>query len=253
MKYLKCFQEKKVFTSNYVVQLVGCENTAKSILYDYKKKKYIDSVHRGLYVALDLVTGNPIANRYEIGSSINEDAYISFHSALEYYGLSNQVFNTVTVSTKQRFNAFDYDYVSYERTNINIQSGIITPLRTPLVRVTDVERTIVDCFHDIDRAGGLDELMEALHLVFSVDEQKLFSYLSEYNQIVLWQKIGYIMSLLKVKIGISNDFLSLCKSKIHDKKQYLVWNTELKYEPDWKLYVPRNMDSLIFDGEIVNV
>ena len=192
MKYLQALQRQRVFDLAFAASLTKNEQTAKSMLQSYKKAGVIKSVRQNLYVALDLASGNSLAGRFEIGSNITKDAYISHHSALEFHGVANQVFHQVTVTTNTRFCTFVYDDFSYERYSERIYSGVITPPLSPLVRVTDLERTVIDCLYDIDLAGGLEEIIEALTLIPTLNERYLISYLKEYNQIYLWQKAGYV-------------------------------------------------------------
>ena len=79
MKYLAALQQKKLFTLQDAEQLTGNLMTAKTLLQSYKKAGYIISIRRNLYAAVDLASGEPLANRYEIGSSVNHGAFISHH------------------------------------------------------------------------------------------------------------------------------------------------------------------------------
>ncbi len=248
MKYLENLQRKKIFNLGYVTTLTGNEMTAKSLLSSYKKNGYIQSIRRNLYVALDLASKNPLANRFEIGSSVNQGAYISHHSALEYHGVANQVFYTITVSSSKVFQPFEYDGIGYEFCNSKIESGVSSPFQTPNVKVTDIERTVADCIFDIERAGGTEEIIESLKLLPMLDETKLISYLDEYAHIFLWQKTGYLLENLKDSLRISNDFLNECKCHIHNRKNYLDRQSDMVYQPDWKLYVPKNLFNSIDEG-----
>ena len=248
MKYLEALQRKKVFDLSYATTLTANEKTAKSMLQAYKKAGYITSIRRNLDTALDLASKNPIPDRYEIACAVSASACISHHSALEYHGIANQVFYTVSVSSKERFTAFTFDGVTYERYQPGISGGVISPPMTPLVTVTDVERTIADCMYDIDHAGGLEEVLESLRLLPALDENKLLSYLEEYNQIFLWQKAGFILMLFREMLHISEDFFARCKSHIHERKRRLTDGSGLVYYPEWKLYAPKNPLTLLEDG-----
>ena len=83
MKYLEQMQKKKLFDLAFVEHLTGNVMTAKSLLQSYKKAGYIVSIRRGLYAALDLANKNTLASRFEIGSAVNGNAYVSHHSAVE--------------------------------------------------------------------------------------------------------------------------------------------------------------------------
>ena len=253
MKYIEELQKKKVFDLAFAEKLTGNLLSAKSLLSAYKKAGYIISVRRNLYAALDLATKHTLASRFEIGSAINAGAYISFHSALEYHGIANQVFYSVTVCSEERFTSFSYNGVTYEPCKAGISGGVISPLQTPLVRVTDVERTVVDCIYDIDRAGGLEELMESLRLLPGLDEEKLRTYLRSYNQIFLWQKAGFLLEHFRQALRLSPAFFEECKENIHDRKRYLPEAGAMRYYPEWKLYAPANLLGLLEEGDDANV
>ncbi len=57
------------------------------------------------------------------------------------------------------------------------------------VRVTDMERTILDSINDLDKIGGLEELLRCLELINYADEEKLLLYLKlTFHKQVLYQK-----------------------------------------------------------------
>ncbi len=60
-----------------------CIPTATSLIQKYLKKGYIERVRRDLYVAISIETKQPVLSRYQIGSRLAEDAYLSHHSAFE--------------------------------------------------------------------------------------------------------------------------------------------------------------------------
>lgn len=248
MKYLAVLQQKKLFTLADAVTLTGNPLTAKAMLQSYKRTGYIISIRRNLYAAVDLVSKSTLANRYEIGSSVNENAYTSHHTALEYHGVANQVFYTVTVSSRERFITFDHEGVTYERYSPKISGGVISSPMMPLVSVTDIDRTVIDCIHDISRAGGLEEVLEALRLIPALHEDMLLSYLEEYGQIYLWQKAGFILQHFSESLNISKTFFEICKSKINHRKQYLMGASETAYYPEWRLYAPKDLLGIMNDG-----
>ena len=79
------------------------------------------------------------ANRYQIACAITSTAFVSHHSAFEYYGLANQVFYEVYVSSETRFNHFLYDHVSYKFVAWRILEGVVEAKNTTGVRITDLE------------------------------------------------------------------------------------------------------------------
>lgn len=61
------------------------------------------------------------------------------------------------VSVCSRITPFSFDDVDYHIYQDKIGAeGVITPKGSPLVQVTDLERTLTDCIDRIDRAGGIE-------------------------------------------------------------------------------------------------
>lgn len=253
MKYIKELQAKKIFTLADVTKLTGNDNTAKSLMRSYKKAGYITSVRKNLYASLDLANGNVIANRYEIGCGVSETAYISHHSAMEFHGVANQVFFEVTISADENIRPFDFEGVSYRLTKATIADGVISPPYNPLIKVTDIERTVIDCIRDTDLAGGLEEVLECLRLIPQLDESRLLEYLSAYDQKNLWQKAGYLLEQYRDLFRLSDDFFDICKQNMGVRKNYLIEGDGLIYHPDWRMYAPEDLFSLLNEGDDVIV
>ena len=76
------------------------------------KSKKIKKVRNGLYVLVDSA-GYVFSSKFEIASKISKDSYVAYHSALEYYGVANQVFSDVIVCSTTRFNSFEFEDVEY--------------------------------------------------------------------------------------------------------------------------------------------
>lgn len=55
------------------------------------------------------------------------------------------------------------------------ENGVITPKGNPYVRITDLERTVIDCCDRIERAGGIEELLHCMEGISLLDEPKLES------------------------------------------------------------------------------
>ena len=114
-----------VFTIDDVKKLTDNEKTAYSQLDRLMKKELVKKVRKNIYSVVNPTTGQLVATRYQIACAITDTAYISHHSAFEYYGVANQVFYEVYVSSETRFNHFDYDNVTYKYVASRMQEGIV--------------------------------------------------------------------------------------------------------------------------------
>ena len=84
-----------------------------SLLYKYKKKNIITRIRKNVYLPTNPDDGYVDENKFEIGCSSVPDSYLSYHSAMEYYGWQNQVFNRIYLSAPKRFRPFEFDFVEY--------------------------------------------------------------------------------------------------------------------------------------------
>lgn len=254
VKYIEEFHKLKIFQKKDVVALTNDENAAKELLRRYKKQELISQVRRDLYVVTDLATKTSSASKYEIGSQINSSSYLSYHAALEYHGLAHQVFYEMQISSKEKFNNFEYNGISYVYSESKSDAGVITPPADTLIRVTDLERTVLDCINRIDRSGGLEEMIECFALITYVNEQKLHDYLNLFNKQALYQKTGFILSYFQKEMKLSDAFLRFCKSKIGKSIRYLTVSQESNiYFKEWQLYAPKNILSFLEQGGNANV
>lgn len=235
------------FSREDVAEITGNLRTADSILYSYKKKGLIISVRRNLYAAVSLETGHPVCTTFEIASFVSPDSYISHHSAFEYHGMANQVFSEIYVSSSTKFIDFEFDGKHIIRIQSKTDEGV---KKIGKVRVSDVERTIVDSIKDFCKIGGLEELLRCLTMVTFASEEKLIKYLAIYNNQFLWQKAGYILSCFP-NMKLSQNFFAACKKNAQKSIRYLY--EELKYEEpafllEWGLYVPNDMMRMLGEG-----
>jgi len=250
MKYIEELHELKIFHKKDVVALTGDENAAKEILRRYKKQKLISQVRRDLYVVTDLASKASLASKFEIAGHITPSSYLSYHAALEYHGLAHQVFYELYISSKEAFNNFDYEGISYTFCQSKSEIGVVTPLTDSLIRVTDLERTMLDCINRIDLSGGLEELVACFAIITYINENKLLEYLHHFDKQILYQKVGFILSYFQKEMKLSTAFFELCKSKIGKSTRYLTDKQESNhYFKEWKLCAPQNILSFLEQGE----
>lgn len=214
-----------------------------------QKNGKIKRVRNGLYTVLDPITKTSLANKFQIASMITPTAFVSHHSALEYYGLTNQVFNEVTVGSLSHFNNFEFEGVDYncqkEKNNV-----FVSDIANEYIKVTSREKTIIDCIDNILLSGGIEEVLSALNQIKVVSTAELLHVLAEKNNIFLYQKSGYLLEFFKDSMSLPVSFFEECRSKITKKTRYFL-DDEFKdvvFNNKWKLMAPINPLSRIYGG-----
>lgn len=212
------------------------------------KSEKIIKVRNGLYVSLDQ-TGSINVSKFEIASKISNDSFICYHSALEYYGLANQVFRTIIVGSTSRINSFEFDSIEY-LCKLTRNTEFIDYIKYAGVRVTTLERTIIDCIDDINLAGGIDELLNSLSQIKFIDEKRLLDVLKSCNKVLLYQKVGYILEQFNSNLRLSDEFFNECQMHLTNQVKYFLKDEfiDIVYCPRWKLMAPKNLKTRIYGG-----
>ena len=248
-KYLEELHQLRIFHKKDVLLLTKDDNATKELLRRYKKMGLISQIRRDLYSANDLANKAILATKFEIAGQITPSAYLSYHAALEYHGLANQVFYELYVSSEERFNNFEYEGISYTYCKSGISFGIVNPPLDTLVKVTDLERTVVDCIDSISRSGGLEELIMCFSIITYLKEEQLLTYMDAYRKQFLYQKTGFILSYFQKEMKLSDNFFIECRQKIGKSIRYLTDTKDSKiYHKEWKLYAPENILSYLEQG-----
>lgn len=152
----------KVFNVEEVCKITGDVDTAKNTIRSLLEAGYIKRINRNLYAVYDISCKNIIADKYMIASKVKEDSYISYSSAFNYHGIKREISDDIYVSSKKKFDDFEFDGCNYIYVTSRGNFGI---MQDGNIRVTDKERTVIDCIDKPSLVGGDKELFLCLSLV----------------------------------------------------------------------------------------
>lgn len=225
--------------------LKGKLKSVKGLLARYKQQGWVVSIRRNTYCMVDIASGQPVCDKYEIGSHLSSTACVSYHTALEFHGLAHQPFSEVFVKSQSRFNNLVFEGVGYTYCRQTKEIiGAMSPKGNPYVRVTDVESTLLDCFDRIDRAGGIEELLHCMESIVRLDEEKIIRYLEQCGKAFLYQKTGYLLERIKEQAHLSDFLIELCRAEGAKSVKWLTNDDESDtYVSKWCLYVPQELTS----------
>jgi len=179
------------------------------LLSELVKRKIITRLKAGKFLIIPQELGS--AERY-IGNwfvaareVVNSPTYyIAFYSAMHHWGMLTQPLIKIFVATSQR------QVVPIEMKDrlifIFVKKKFIWGIneewvtKTEKVRVSDLERTIIDAAAHPQYCGGITEIAKGVWLVKDkVDYNKLGTYVSKYNKNVIAKRLGYILEILKIE------------------------------------------------------
>ena len=163
------------------------------IIENLVHKKFISRIERGKYVRANF------RDEKVIGCFLVPDGTIAYWSALNLHGLTEQFSNTIfiqTTHTKQEKSVFGvrYQFVKVkDEKHIGIE---IQGVGNHLYRLTDKEKTIVDCFDQPQYSGGYSELIRAFSQT-DINQDKLIHYCTAIDNVSVTKRLAFLTELLK--------------------------------------------------------
>lgn len=244
MMYYAELLKLEVFNLADAEKVIGNLKNAKAILNSYTKKGIIKRVRRNLYYTVNLENKEVPANRFLVACKINDSAYLTYHSAFEMHGLSHQISFVVYVASNQRISDFEFEGILYKYVRGGINEGIIHYHLNEGIKMTDLERTVIDSMDRLDYCGGSHELDEILKICPVLEEDKLIDYLEAYNKQILYKKAGYFLERHQQSLGISDGLLAIIEKQTGNTRKYLseeALNGNGVLMNRWGLIVPKTL------------
>ncbi|HDG98498.1 MAG TPA: hypothetical protein ENG73_10080 [Desulfobacterales bacterium] len=239
-------EEKFVFTTSEIRKIAGSKNFKDwpTLLINLKRKGWIAQLEKGKY----LVRGGE-ANSFLIAARLVKPAAIAYWSALNHYGLTEQIPNTVFVQTTKRKRSREVLNVRYKF--ITISPHKFFGLQKEWVRrnyysITDIEKTILDCFDKPDKAGGFPEAVKGLcQASESLDKDKLWEYALLLRNNAVVKRLACISEMLDLK-GFE-EFQTNAREGLTLKYSLLdpLSPPGGKYLRKWRLLLNRSQDEII--------
>lgn len=243
MKYLTELTKRKIFNYQDFVTIVGDSNLAKNTLQNYLEKGYIKRIKHNLYGVVSLETNECIVNKFLIASNITDTSFVSHHSAFEFYGYYNQVYYNVNVSSISKFNTFEFEENNYTLIKTS-STDFVDTIRG--VKVTSIERTIIDCIKDSGKYCDLEETLNCINLLPYISAKDILKYLELINSKILYKKVGIILSLFKDKLNIPNSFFEKCHEISDSIKGHFDKNKNAHvYNSEWKIFIYKDLKNYI--------
>ncbi len=142
-------------------------------------KGILKRAERGLYFNVNFNDSNVI------GAALLKESAIAYWSALNLHGLTSRFPNTVFVQGMQRKRNKTVFGVNYKF--ITVQQKKFTGIMEQgygnySYRITDIEKTLADCFDLPQYSGGFDGLIAAFAMA-NLNSQKLIGYCTAINNI----------------------------------------------------------------------
>jgi predicted transcriptional regulator of viral defense system len=179
---------------------------AKKIANNLVQKCWLDRLKSGTYLIVPLAageTGEYTEHEFVIASHLADPMYISYWSALNYHGLTEQVPLTVFGATTEQVPTRDIHGVTYTfvtLTDTKFFGYDTLSIAAQQVNVASVEKTLVDCADHPEHCGGIAELAKGL-VAADVDGERLAEYLLCLGNGAAIKRIVYVADLFELDLA----------------------------------------------------
>ncbi|MCX9082926.1 MAG: type IV toxin-antitoxin system AbiEi family antitoxin domain-containing protein [Candidatus Methanoperedens sp.] len=221
-----------------------------NVIYRLKKKGRIEEIEKGKYLLIPARAGyggSWSEVPYLLVPNIISTYYIGFWTALNYWGMTEQVPNVVFVATTRRKKDVEFGDTRYEFVTLmkkrffgyveeNTASGTFN--------ISSREKTIIDCILYPKYCGGLDEVIKGIWKAKDeLDFIKLLEYSKRMDVSVVTRRIGYALELLGLAEEISSQIAST-RSKGYMWLDPVGPKKVIEYSKKYGLIINRKKDEL---------
>ncbi|MBN2437727.1 MAG: transcriptional regulator [Deltaproteobacteria bacterium] len=224
--------------------------TSNNLLARHLAAGRLVRVRRGLYavvprgVAPDQATVDP----YLVSSHLTDDAGVAYHAALQFFGKTYSVWRRFHYLTCKRARPFSFRGMEFVPVMVpaNLRSlpargvGVIeTDHVGGRVRVTTLERTLVDVLDKPDKCGGWEEIWRSLEMVEFFDLDAVISYAMALGSALTVARVGFFLDQHREALMVEDSHLELLRAHVPDQPRYLDGTREPgRLVTRWNLVVP---------------
>jgi predicted transcriptional regulator of viral defense system len=256
MKLNDFFSQHAVFTVEELDRFLSAKgprrpNTRKALLTYYRKQGRIVSVRRGLYAVVppgSSPESSPV-DPYLVAAKMTKDAVLAYHTALEFHGKAYSVYTRLVYvsarkSTPLRFRSYEIKGVPVPyplRAKGKEMFGVTSYKRSGVeLRVTTLERTLVDVLDRPKLTGSWEEIWRSLESVefFDLDQVVEYALLLENSTTVA--KVGFFLEQHKETLMVDDEHLRPLRKLRPRQPHYLARGRRegCRWVKDWNLMIP---------------
>ncbi len=241
-------ENKTIFTIDEAASILQeKKSSVAKLLHDLTRKNWLLRLSKGKYLILPLEAGaEPQFTEQElvIASALISPYYISYWSALHYYGFTEQVAKTIFIATVKRKRELEVLGLTFKFITLNKRKLFgfkMKQIDGHPVNLAEREKALVDCLDFPRNCGGIPEIIKALDgAKEELDIQKLITYARRMGKAAILNRLGYLLELLgiKGKIKPSRHYVLLdplgAKNGTYNKKWKIIENRSREELLSWR-------------------
>ncbi|HKO95101.1 MAG TPA: hypothetical protein VJU61_28295 [Polyangiaceae bacterium] len=232
---------------------VRSPRTADSLLNRHAAVGNLLHVRRGLYASVPLgaTAETFLVDPFLLATKLATDAAVAYHAALQFRGRSYSVWHRFAVLTRSHlrplaFQGNEWFGVRPSRALEDLPDlggGIVTERYAGgTVRITTLERTLVDLLDAPELGGGWEEVWRSLEMVEYFDLTAVVAHTLARGSTLTSARVGYYLEQHREELFVEEQHLAPLRKHAPRQPQYL----DRKREPGrlvkaWNLIVPERV------------
>ncbi len=229
----------------------GSKRTPDSLLRYHTQKGRLLRIRRGLYavVPAGFDPASYQVDPYLLASKMADDAVLGYHTALQFYGKayssSNQyVYLTEHATRAVTFRANEFRSVQFPkrlRAKKKEFFGVETHEQVGIpVRVTGLERTLVDVLDRPELGGGWEEIWRSLETVEFFDLATVVEYALLLENATTAAKVGFFLDQHREILMVEEHHLEMLRAYRPRSPHYMTRTARKsgRLIPKWNLVIP---------------
>lgn len=227
--------------------------TSHNILAHHLSTGRLVRVRRGLYATVlrGISPTKAAVDPYLVATKLADDAVVAYHAALQFHGKAYSVSQRFTYLTHRRARPFRFRQSEFICVQVPVAlrhlpdagGGIVERRHAgSLVRVTTLERTLVDVLDVPKHGGGWEELWRSLEAVEFFDLDAVVAYALKLRSALTVARVGFFLEQHRDKLMVEDRHLETLHANAPVQPRYLDRRRESgKLVPRWNLVVPQRV------------
>ncbi len=266
MRSSEFFSTHPVFTHSEFVEAHTAtgrsERTSNNLLAGNLRAGRLLRVRRGLYATVppgvdaDQATADP----YLVANKLTGDAVVAYHAALQFHGKAYSVWQRFHYLTSARARSLSFQGMEFlpvqapvaVRSLPDLGGGVVEKRHAGgAVRVTTLERTLVDVLDAPDKSGGWEELWRSLEMVEFFDLDAVTDYALKLGSSLTVARLGFYLEQHRDALMVEDRHLEALRPHAPTQPRYLDSKRESgRLVSGWNLVVPERVLERTW-GEVV--
>ena len=248
-------QDREIVEAADIIDLLESEQTARKVIRNLLRKGWLTRLVGGRYLfmppergAQNIGENNPLA----VASAVVDQSYVGWWSAASYHGFTTQKPATVFVAVRRQIagrtiEGADIRFVTVAaRKFFGFEAYDVYGRST---RISEPEKTVVDCIDRPDLCGGATELTRIVHAAMAdVDQEKLLAAALRMKSKSLLQRLGFLSDLVErpLKEELRQQLRAAVPKKARSSFGAPVRRKDdIGYVADWGIFVQARKSDLL--------